>query len=75
MAKFAGQNVHKRLVTEESYQSKAYDAALKRAFLGTDEDIRASELLRYILRYVHSQHVYQVPYMHETRRDALPWPH
>ncbi|KAF8827673.1 hypothetical protein HHX47_DHR4000358 [Lentinula edodes] len=42
VAKFAGQNVHKRLVTEESYQSKAYDAALKRAFLGTDEDIRAS---------------------------------
>ncbi|KAJ3763680.1 PP2C-domain-containing protein [Lentinula raphanica] len=42
VAKFAGQNVHKRLVTEESFLAKEYDMALKRAFLGTDEDIRAS---------------------------------
>jgi protein phosphatase 2C family protein 2/3 len=41
VAKFAGQNVHKRLVNEESYHEKDYEAAMKRAFLGTDEDILA----------------------------------
>jgi protein phosphatase 2C family protein 2/3 len=43
VAKFAGQNVHKRLVTEESYKEAQYDEALKRAFLGTDEDLLASQ--------------------------------
>lgn len=43
MARFAGQNVHKRLVTEELYREKQYEGALKRAFLGTDEDLLASE--------------------------------
>ncbi|KAJ7134603.1 phosphatase 2C-like domain-containing protein [Mycena epipterygia] len=42
VAKFAGQNVHKRLVTEESYKESQYDEALKRAFLGTDEDLLAN---------------------------------
>ncbi|KAF5382587.1 hypothetical protein D9615_002927 [Tricholomella constricta] len=42
VAKFAGQNVHKRLVTEETYKQRQYDAALKRAFLGTDEDLLAN---------------------------------
>jgi len=41
VAKFAGQNVHRRLVTEETYHEKEYEAAMKRAFLGTDEDLRA----------------------------------
>jgi len=41
VAKFAGENVHKRLVTEETYQQKQYESAMKRAFLGTDEDLRA----------------------------------
>jgi protein phosphatase 2C family protein 2/3 len=41
IAKFAGQHVHKRLVTEEVYRAKDYEAALKRAFLGTDEDLMA----------------------------------
>ncbi|KAG8994058.1 Protein phosphatase 2C 2 [Tulasnella sp. JGI-2019a] len=40
-AKFAGTNVHKRLISEEAYAKKDYKAALKRAFLGTDEDLRA----------------------------------
>ncbi|KDR84400.1 hypothetical protein GALMADRAFT_237252 [Galerina marginata CBS 339.88] len=40
-AKFAGQNVHKRLISEQSYADKNYEAALKRAFLGTDEDLLA----------------------------------
>ena len=43
MAKFAGINVHKRLVAEEAYREKEYKEALKRAFLGTDEDFLASE--------------------------------
>ncbi|KAJ6613346.1 phosphatase 2C-like domain-containing protein, partial [Mycena sp. CBHHK59/15] len=42
VAKFAGQNVHKRLVAEESYKESQYDEALKRAFLGTDEDLLAN---------------------------------
>ncbi|KAJ7109712.1 phosphatase 2C-like domain-containing protein [Mycena crocata] len=42
VAKFAGQNVHKRLVTEESYKEGQYAEALKRAFLGTDEDLLAN---------------------------------
>jgi protein phosphatase 2C family protein 2/3 len=46
VAKFAGQNVHKRLVTEESYKESQYDEALKRAFLGTDEDLLASQCRR-----------------------------
>ncbi|EIM86041.1 PP2C-domain-containing protein [Stereum hirsutum FP-91666 SS1] len=40
-ARFAGVNVHKRLVQEESYKENKYDQALKRAFLGTDEDMLA----------------------------------
>ncbi|KAF9568788.1 PP2C-domain-containing protein [Agrocybe pediades] len=42
VARFAGQNVHKRLVTEESYKEKDYGTALKKAFLGTDEDLLAN---------------------------------
>ena len=42
MSKFAGTNVHKRLVSEEAYHDKRYEEALKSAFLGTDEDWRAS---------------------------------
>ena len=41
VAKFAGLNVHKRLVTEEAYKNDDFEVALKNAFLGTDEDIRA----------------------------------
>ncbi|THV05305.1 PP2C-domain-containing protein [Dendrothele bispora CBS 962.96] len=42
VAKFAGQNVHKRLVAEETYKEKEYATALKKAFLGTDEDLLAT---------------------------------
>ncbi|KDR82785.1 hypothetical protein GALMADRAFT_34079, partial [Galerina marginata CBS 339.88] len=42
VARFAGQNVHKRLTSEESYREKNYETALKRAFLGTDEDLLAN---------------------------------
>lgn len=41
VAKFAGLNVHKRLVTEEAYKNDDYELALQKAFLGTDEDLLA----------------------------------
>lgn len=41
IARFSGENVHKRLISEDAYKSKQWDDALKNAFLGTDEDIRA----------------------------------
>jgi protein phosphatase PTC2/3 len=44
VARFAGEHVHKRLVSEETYREKRYDEALKKAFLGTDEDLRAGAL-------------------------------
>jgi len=44
VARFSGDNVHKRLSTEETYQEKQFNAALKKAFLGTDEDMRAGML-------------------------------
>jgi protein phosphatase 2C family protein 2/3 len=39
VARFAGQNVHRRLVKEDSYQRQNYEEAMRRAFLGTDEDM------------------------------------
>ncbi|KAG6850745.1 hypothetical protein H0H93_009368 [Arthromyces matolae] len=42
VAKFAGSNVHKRLVEEETYKQGQYEVAMKRAFLGTDEDLLAN---------------------------------
>jgi protein phosphatase PTC2/3 len=39
VAKFAKYNVHQRLVKEEAYKNDDYEAALKNAFLGTDEDL------------------------------------
>jgi protein phosphatase 2C family protein 2/3 len=44
VAKFSGETVHTRLAATEEYRRGEYEAALKRAFLGTDEDLRASEL-------------------------------
>lgn len=41
VAKYAGKHVHERLKSEADYQKKDYKAALKRAFLGTDDDLRA----------------------------------
>ena len=37
--------MHKRLVTEESYKEQNWEMALKKAFLGTDEDLLASRSL------------------------------
>jgi serine/threonine protein phosphatase PrpC len=51
VAKFAGQNVHKRLKSEERYQEKDYETALKKAFLGTDEDLLASEAIAFFCSY------------------------
>ncbi|KAF9241184.1 PP2C-domain-containing protein [Melanogaster broomeanus] len=41
VAKFAGKHVHARLLAEEAYGEKRYDEAMRRAFLGTDEDFLA----------------------------------
>ncbi|KAH0832062.1 PP2C-domain-containing protein [Lanmaoa asiatica] len=41
VAKFAGKNVHRRLLAEEAYREKRYDEAMRKAFLGTDEDLLA----------------------------------
>ena len=43
VAKFAGKNLHKRLVGEEAYKERNWEVALKKAFLGTDEDLIASK--------------------------------
>jgi protein phosphatase 2C family protein 2/3 len=42
VAKFSGENVYQRLAAEESYTARDYELALKKAFLGTDEDLRAN---------------------------------
>jgi Protein phosphatase 2C len=42
VAEFSGQTVHTRLAGLAEYKEGNYEAALKRAFLGTDEDLRAS---------------------------------
>ncbi|GAA5906085.1 PP2C family serine/threonine-protein phosphatase [Sporobolomyces salmoneus] len=42
VAKFAGDTVHHRLAANEFYKKKEWNAALKRAFLETDEDLRAN---------------------------------
>lgn len=47
VAKFAERNVHKRLMADKAYQEKQYYSALKRAFLGTDADIRADPSVCY----------------------------
>ena len=49
VARFAGQNVHKRLVKEESYRNQDWSEAMRRAFLGTDEDMLAGAL-RHLFR-------------------------
>jgi protein phosphatase PTC2/3 len=42
VARFAGQNVHRRLVQEDSYQKQKYEEAMRRAFLGMDEEMLTS---------------------------------
>ena len=42
IAEFAGGNLHRRLAAEEAYHEKRYDVALKKAFLGMDEDLKNS---------------------------------
>ena len=49
MSKFAGLNVHKRLVTEETYKNEEYEEALKKAFLETDQDFLASQFIFFVI--------------------------
>jgi protein phosphatase PTC2/3 len=48
---FAGLNLHKRLVKEETYKNDDYEEALKKAFLGTDEDILAGQFIFSLLSF------------------------
>jgi hypothetical protein len=41
VAKYAGQHVAERLASDSAYGEGDYKEAMKRAFLGTDEDLRA----------------------------------
>jgi protein phosphatase 2C family protein 2/3 len=41
VAKYAGQHVAERLASDSAYIDGDYKTAMKRAFLGTDEDLRA----------------------------------
>lgn len=43
VAKYAGENVHKRLTVDQAYRNGQYQAALKNSFLGTDSDIKEGE--------------------------------
>ncbi|GAA6020584.1 hypothetical protein JCM10207_008676 [Rhodosporidiobolus poonsookiae] len=42
VAKFAGDTVHHRLAANESFKKRDFEASLKRAYLETDEDLRAN---------------------------------
>ncbi|GAA5917800.1 hypothetical protein JCM6882_004549 [Rhodosporidiobolus microsporus] len=42
VAKFAGDTVHHRLAANEHFKKQDWEASLKRAFLETDEDLRAN---------------------------------
>jgi protein phosphatase 2C family protein 2/3 len=44
-SKFASRNLHTQLVTAEAYREGEYEAALKRAFLDTDEQFRKSKFI------------------------------
>lgn len=44
VARFAGDTVHERLAQNDAFKKRDFEAAMKRAFLETDEDLRASEL-------------------------------
>jgi hypothetical protein len=57
VSKFSGINVHKRLVAAKAYSEKRYEEALKRAFLGTDEDFLAGYFIpSYPLDFPHLNH-------------------
>ena len=49
VAKYAGKNVFKRLTGEQSYKDGNYQEGLKKAFLGTDDDILKSNVSRQII--------------------------
>lgn len=53
VARFAGDTVHERLAQNDAFKRKDYEAALKRAFLETDEDLRASELILFTSVLLH----------------------
>jgi len=61
VAKFAGQNVHKRLVLEKSYTEKKYEIAFKEAFLGVDQELRIGVSPSYSLSSLQSSRYFLRP--------------
>ena len=49
VAKFTGATLHNRLSKLPAYAAGDYETAMRRAFLATDEDLRASESFDLIL--------------------------
>lgn len=43
VARYAGDTVHSRMLGTEEYKAQKWEDALKRTFLATDEDMRASQ--------------------------------
>lgn len=43
VAKYAGENLWKRIAEDEAYKNGQYAVALKNSFLGCDADMKASE--------------------------------
>ncbi len=74
VARFAGLNVHKRLLNEESYKAKNYEESLKRAFLGTDEDMLGSAYAMCLPPSSYSSQFAKTPRILETRQGVPPSP-
>lgn len=53
--------MHKRLAMEESYKEKDYETALKKAFLGIDEDLQASAWYSSIASHIWADYLGQDP--------------
>lgn len=75
VARFAGEHVHKRLISEETYREKHYAEALKKAFLGTDEDLLAgASILSYcVCDFTYYNGGLQIRHIPVIRQAALRW--
>lgn len=79
VAKFAGDTVHSRLASNDHFKKRDWEASLKRAYLETDEDLRASESAVAVLLMLHlpalradSRYAKQIPISRVTRQAARP---
>jgi hypothetical protein len=74
VAKFSGQHVAKRLVSEQAYREFEYEQALKKAFLGTDEDLRAGVWQSQFPSALTDPCFVQTPHSSKILRVARPSP-